>query len=107
MNDVFAWLWVVLLVGMAATAILWGYWVKERSVRYLYASYATTVVWVGALLVFRALTGTVWLPAVLGALLLVSLPFVFIREKRRMERRGGVTPRVDRSPGLSGEMPMR
>jgi hypothetical protein len=60
--------------------------VKERSVRYLYASYATTVLWIGALLVCMALTGSVWLPAVLGALLLVSLPFVFIRDKRRVHR---------------------
>lgn len=44
-------LWTLLLVGMAATAVLWGYWVVRRTIGYLYAAYATTVVWFGALLV--------------------------------------------------------
>jgi hypothetical protein len=86
MNDTFAWLWVVLIVGMTATALLLRYWVTIRSPRYLYAAYATTVVWIGALLVFLALTGSAWLAAVLGALLLVSVPFVFIRDKCRIHR---------------------
>jgi hypothetical protein len=107
MNDTFAWLWVVLLVGMAATAVLWGCWLTDRSIGYLYAAYASTVVWFGALLVSLALLGSTRLAAVFGALLVVGLPLAFIRDKRRAERREGVTHRVDRLRGLSGEMPVR
>ena len=86
MNDTFAWLWVVLIVGIAATALSLRYWVTMWSARYLYAAYVTTVVWIGALLVFLALTDSAWLAAVLGALLLVSVPFVFTLDKRRVHR---------------------
>ncbi len=77
-------LWVVVLVGMFAVAILWGYWLTRRRIGYLWACYAATVAWVGALLVGLGLNGSPHTAALLGAALVVALPFLFIRDKRRV-----------------------
>jgi hypothetical protein len=70
------------------SAVLWGYWLTKRTIGYLYAAYASTVVWFGALVVSLALLGSTQLAAVGGAFLVVGLPFMFIRDKRRMAQRG-------------------
>jgi hypothetical protein len=87
MRDTQSLLWTLLLVGMAATAVLWGNWVARRTIGYLYAAYATTVVWFGASLVSLALLGSTRRAAAFGALLVVGLPLAFTRDKRRMERK--------------------
>jgi hypothetical protein len=51
----------------------------------LYAAYATTVVWFGALLVSLVFLGSTRLAAASGALLVVGLLLAFIRDKRRKD----------------------
>lgn len=81
------WLWVVFLVGMFAVAVLWGYWVTRRRIGFLYACYAATAAWIGAVLVRLALTDSAPLAAMFAVALAVALPFMFRRDKRRVLNR--------------------
>jgi hypothetical protein len=98
MRDVQSLLLTLLLVGMAATAVLWGYWLTKRTIGYLYAVYATTALWIGTLLVSLALLGDGRYAAIFGAVFLVGLPFAFVRDKRRVSE--SVTYADKRKPGM-------
>lgn len=89
MSDALGLTWVVVLVAMFATALLYGYARpgEKHALRYLYASYAAFVLAFGALAVGLALLGSVRQAVAAGVLGAAVLAVGLVPDKRRWSRK--------------------